>query len=212
MAPDFCPPYSDPNPFYTSTVFEDVIIVPVIKYIIGNCKGNNIHCSKKITLTLSTLRLCRDCNIPSLQADDVDLKCVMAKMPDFKDKTKQELNEKSHYQIKNVHHDLPYGGDPYNMHSRSPLELLHNLQMGNCNKSGRDLLFKEAASDYISTSFTGIYLFLKHQSECDLPQLRVFCDEISSIKCLKAIEHFSRVFAVFLSLINPFLVKTLEKL
>ena len=195
----------------TGTIHKDIIIVPVIQYIIGDCKGNDVHCGRKGTHVLTTPRLCRDCNIPSLEADNVHYRCEYSLMSDYKDKSKEELAAMSHYKIDNAWHDLPFGGCPHNIHASCPPEILHNLQLGKCSEIGRDLSFTDAANEHVSVNFSRIYPFLKCQSERNIPMLRPFRDGISSVKSLKATERHARVFAVYLSVMNPFLVKTLQK-
>ena len=195
----------------TGVVHKDIIIVPVIQYIIGDCKGNDVHCGRKGTHVLTTPRLCRDCNIPSSEADNVNYRCNMASMSDFQNKTKQEMDAMSHYNINNAFHALPFGGCPHNIHCSCPPEILHNFQLGKCNDLGRDLSFTDAANEHISTNFTRVYPFLKCQSERNVPSIRPFRDGISSVKSLKAKERYARVFAVYLSMMNPYLVKKLEQ-
>ena len=140
---------------------KDIIIVPVIQYIIGDCKGNNVHCGRKGTHVLTTPRLCRDCNIPSSEADNVNYRYNMALMSDFQNKTKQEMDAMSHYIINNVYHGLPFGGDLHNIHGSCPPEILHVFQLGKCSDLGKDLSFTDAANKHISTHFSRVYPFLK---------------------------------------------------
>ena len=104
----------------TGVVHKDIIIVPVIQYIIGDCKGNNVHCGRKGTHVLTTPRLCRDCNIPLSEADNVNYRCNMASMRDFLNKTKVEMDAMSHYNINNAWYVLPFGGCPHNIHCSCP--------------------------------------------------------------------------------------------
>ena len=56
--------------------YRNMIFIPVIQFIIGDCKGNDVFCGRKGTHSLNTPRLCRDCDMPSSEADDVDQACV----------------------------------------------------------------------------------------------------------------------------------------
>ena len=42
---------------------HEVISIPVIQFIIGDCKGNLLLCGKKGSNSLNMNRLCRDCDI-----------------------------------------------------------------------------------------------------------------------------------------------------
>ena len=89
---------------------------------------------------LTIPRLCRDCNIPSLEADNVHYRCEYSLMSDYKDKSKEELAAMSHYKIENAWHALPFGGCPHNIHGSCLSDILHNLQLGKCSEIGRKIL------------------------------------------------------------------------
>ena len=189
---------------------EDIIIVPVIQYIIGDCKGNDVLCGRKGTHHLGSPWLCRDCNCPSNQASNPTFQCRPISMNDIKNATEQELTDMSHYLIDNAFWDLPFGGCPLSIHGNSPAEFLHNVEMGKCKEIGRDLSFTVAANACISEVFVKLYPFAKCQSERDLPNLRPFRKGLSSVKCLKATETFDRIFAEWLALMNPSLQRKLR--
>ena len=182
---------------------ENIIIVPVIQYIIGDCKGNDVLCGRKGTHALGTPMLCRDCDIPSDLADVPTHLCNPITMNDIKNSTDEELFNKSHYNISNAFWELPFGGCPLNIHGNCPAEFLHNLEMGKCKELGRDLSFTQKANECISEQFVKIYPFAKCQSERDLPNIRPFRKGLSSVKSLKATETFDRLFAQWLALMNP---------
>ena len=186
-----------------SGIRKDIIIVPVLQYIIGDCKGNDVLCGRKGTHSLDTPWLCRDCNIPSLQADSVTFRCEPTGMDVIRGKSVEELSGMSHYQIDNAFWELPFGGCPLNIHGNSVAEFLHNFQKGKCEELGKDLSFTDKANKCISENFVRQYPFAKCQSERDIPNLRPFRKGISSVKCLKATETFDRIFAQWLSLMNP---------
>ena len=49
---------------------HDVVAIPVIQFIIGDCKGNDILCGRKGGHSLNMNGLCRDCNISPLEGDN----------------------------------------------------------------------------------------------------------------------------------------------
>ncbi len=191
-------------------VQKDIIIVPVLQYVIGDCKGNDVLCGRKGTHSLNTPMLCRDCDIPSTSADDCRYNCTPISMDDIKGKTKEQLQEMSHYLLDNAFWYLPFGGCFLNIHGNSMAEFLHNFEKGKCEEIGRDLSFTDSANQCISDNFVRQYPFAKCQSERDLPNLRPFRKGISSVKSLKATETFDRIFAQWLSLMNPSLQSHLK--
>ena len=58
---------------------HNVIAIPVIQFIIGDCKGNDLLCGRKGGHSLLMNGLCRDCNIHPKYADDTciekELRC-----------------------------------------------------------------------------------------------------------------------------------------
>ena len=188
---------------------EDIILVPVVQYVIGDCKGNDVHCGRKGTHSMDTPNLCRDCNIPSKEADNPNYPCKPIKMSDIRGKSKMFLKGCSHYKIDNAWWQLNFGGCPYNIHCNCPHELLHNVQLGFCDWIGRDLSFTDAANELISEHFTKIYPFAKCQSERSMPNLRPFRNGLASVKSLKGTERFDRVFALWLTLMSPSLQRKL---
>ena len=189
---------------------KDIILVPVIQYVIGDCKGNDVHCGRKGTHSLNTPNLCRDCNIPSEEADNPHYPCRPIKMSDIRGKSKADLEKCSHYKIDNAWWYLSFGGCPYSIHCNCPHEILHNFQLGFCDWIGRDLSFTSAANEIISDHFTKIYPFAKCQSDRNMPNLRTFRKGLSSVKSLKGTERFDRVFALWLTLMSPSLQRKLS--
>ena len=49
---------------------HEVIAIPFIQFIIGDCKGNDTLCSRKGGHALNMKGLCRDCNISPENGDD----------------------------------------------------------------------------------------------------------------------------------------------
>ena len=52
--------------------YRNIIFIPFIQFIIGDCKSNDVFCYRKGTHSLNTARLCRDCDMYSSEADDVN--------------------------------------------------------------------------------------------------------------------------------------------
>ena len=71
--------------------------MPVIQFIIGDCKGNDLLCGRKGGHSLKMKGLCRDCNISPDDGDDAclnePLKCSFVTQEQVDGKTDEELNE-----------------------------------------------------------------------------------------------------------------------
>ena len=49
---------------------HDVIVIPVIQFIIGDCKENDLLCGRKGGHSLLMNCLCQDCDISPMHVDD----------------------------------------------------------------------------------------------------------------------------------------------
>ena len=193
----------------------DVIAIPVIQFIIGDCKGNDLLCGRKGGHSLNMNGLCRDCDI---KPDDGDNTCIGQELicsyhvkDMFVGKTKEELNEYSFLPINNCFHQLSFGGCDRNIYGATPAEVLHAVLLGLCDyiADGMELTFTPGSMDLISNVVVGIYEDSRRQSERDLPDLGPFRHGLMSVKSLKAKERFSRVYCLFLALSNSYLITEL---
>ena len=94
---------------------QEVIAIPIIQYIIGDCKGNDTLCGRKGGHSLSMKGLCCDCNIAPDNDDDTfidgPLLCNSTTKDDVEGKVKEELDNISFIPIHNCFSELSFGGD-----------------------------------------------------------------------------------------------------
>ena len=194
---------------------HDVIAIPVIQYIVGDCKGNDVLCGRKGGHEIRMKGLCRDCNISPQDGDDVcletPLKCKFLTKDDVLNKTQEELDSISFWKINNCFSHLSFGGCPRNVYGGTPPEILHLFLLGLCDyiAEGMHFLFTKSAIDTISQVVVGIYADSNRQSERDLPDMGPFRNGLIDVKVLKAKERFSRIYCLFLALGNSFLINML---
>ena len=194
-----------------------VIAIPVIQFIIGDCKGNDLLCGRKGGHSLLMNGLCRDCNIQPQFADDTcigkELRCQFITIDDVVGKSNEEIERYSFLPIKNCFHELSFGGSPFNIYGATPAELLHAVLLGLCEyiAEGMDMLFTKTSMDMFSSVIVGIYNDARRQSERDLPDIGPFRNGLVSIKALKAKERFTRIYCVFLAMHNSYLIEELCK-
>ena len=110
---------------------HDVVAIPVIQFIIGDCKGNDLLCGRKGGHSLLMNGLCRDCNIEPKFGDDTcigkELRCQFITMDDVMGKDENELERYSFLPIKNCFHNISFGGCNRNIYGGTPAELLLSL-------------------------------------------------------------------------------------
>ena len=75
---------------------HDVIAIPAIHYIIGDCKGNDMLCGRKGGHSSQMQDLCRDCNTHPSKGDNTcinkPLLCKYTTKDDIGDKMKDKLD------------------------------------------------------------------------------------------------------------------------
>ena len=76
---------------------HQVIAIPVIQFIIGDCKGNDTLCGRKGGHSITMKGLCRDCDISPEDGDktciDCPLLCQFISKNDVEGKDKEELDK-----------------------------------------------------------------------------------------------------------------------
>ena len=194
---------------------HEVIAIPVIQYIIGDCKGNDTLCGRKGGHSLGMKGLCRDCNITPDDGDNTciggPLICKYVTKTDVDGKLKEDLDKISFISIKNCFSDLFFGGDNRGIYGGTPAEILHAVLFGLCDYIAEaiDLMFTQTSMDQISHVVAGIYKDSGRQSDRSLPDISPFRNGLNSIARLKAKERFARIFILLLAMCNSYLIKNL---
>lgn len=192
-----------------------VILLPVIQFIIGDCKGNDLLCGRMGGHNLQMKGLCRDCNISPHCAHDIfldrPLLCDFYKKSDFTNTSKELLLQKSFLPIKNCFNELSFGACDRGIYGATPAEILHAIQLGLCEycADAMDFFFTKSSMDIISHATCSIVSSGSRQSLRDLPDINPFKKGLMSVKSLKAKERFARVYCAFLTLSNSFVIKDL---
>ena len=199
--------------FGNGKVYE-VIAIPVIQYIIGDCRGNDLLCGRMGSHSIQMGGLCRDCNVSPRNGDDVcmdtQLHCRFRQLSDVIDKNKEELSAMSLLPIDNCFFHLSFGGCSRNIYGATPPEILHVFELGLCDyiAEGMDLIFTQNSIGIISNTVVGIVSTSSRQSERNVPNLGPFKQGLMAVKTLKAKERFSRVYCIYLALCNSFTVES----
>ena len=196
---------------------HNVVAMPVIQYIVGDCKGNDLLCGRKGGHHIEMKGLCRDCNIAPNDGDNVcmnkELMCNFHSIDTIVGCSKTELDKYSFLPIHNCFTDLSFGGCPRNIYGATPAEILHSILLGLCEyiAESMELIFTDSSMYLISKTVVGIYENSRRQSERDLPDMGPFKKGLFSVKSLKAKERFARLFCLFLALSNSYLINSLIK-
>ena len=196
----------------------EYILIPVIQYIIGDCKGNDLLCGRMSGHSLKMKGACRDCfispeSLDYLPKDNENLVCTFIQKENLEGKDSAYLKSKSFLDVHNAFSHLSFGGCKRGIWGATPVEILHAVQLGLCEylcESFEDFIFTNSAfKDIISKTASGIAIDSQRQSERDMPSLSPFRYGLVSISSLKATERFARVFSIFLTFANTYCIKAL---
>ena len=88
--------------YFSSDRINDIIAIPVIQFIIGDCKGNNLLCGRQDEYSINMKGLCRDYMVKPSDGDDTwigeYLLFTFYNLCNVVVKTKEQLDEYSFYQ------------------------------------------------------------------------------------------------------------------
>ena len=107
-----------------------------IAFVIGDCKGHDVLCGRYASHQI--LMLCRDCNCSLNNADDHTIICQMRNISDIKKLTDQapttevlsQLQVLGQHYVRNAFYHLDFGENPGGIHTATPIEILHGLELG----------------------------------------------------------------------------------
>ena len=192
-----------------------VISIPVIQYIIGDCKDNDTLCGRKGGHYLSMKGLYHNYNIIPDYGDntciDDPLLFQYVTKYDVEGKIKEELDNISFIPIHNCFSELSFGGDNIGIYGGTPAEILYAVLLGLCDyiEEVIELMFTQISIVQISHIVAGIYKDSRRQSERALPDMSPFRNGLNSIAKLKVKEHYARIYILFLAMSNSYLIKNL---
>ena len=91
---------------------NDLTVIPVIQFIISNCKSNALFCGRKGGYYINMKGLCRDYNVKPSDSDDIcigeDLHCTFHNLGNVVGKTKEHLDECLFLPINNCFHNISF--------------------------------------------------------------------------------------------------------
>jgi hypothetical protein len=107
-----------------------VVLRLPIQLIIGDCEGHDKLCGRYKSHTQKVKGLCRDCDVPTKYADNVDWRCSYRTASELRTKTAEELADFSFYHINNALHSLSFGSTFRGFIGALLAENLHVLKSG----------------------------------------------------------------------------------
>lgn len=111
--------------------FTGTAKVPV-QFVIGDCKGNDILCSRYGSHGERVRHLVWDCDVLFEDSDNPDHVCRYFTEGEVQGWDNAQCKEMLFHKIRNAFWDIDFGGDEYGIYGATPPEPLHVFQMGLC--------------------------------------------------------------------------------
>ena len=114
----------------------DMIDIPVIQFIIGDCKDKYILYGRKGSHSLNKKGLCRDCNISRAYEDNTyigsALKCDYITINEIVGQKKDHIEKYSFLPINTCFTNISFGGCLRDLYGGIPADKLHAIILGLC--------------------------------------------------------------------------------
>ena len=184
----------------------EVVFKLAVQVVIGDCKGNDVLCGRFGSHSLSVKRLCRDCDVLTLDGDNCDHICRYITRNDVENKSKDHLKDLSHHCIRNAFSDVYFGARNLCIAEASPPEPLHGYRLGICKYLFEAFETQCSNNTLKLVNFTvmKIATYSCRSSLRNLPSLQPFKRKgVTRCNTLSADEQFARTFALYLALMIP---------
>jgi len=181
--------------------YVDLIALPQLQFIIGDCKGMNYLAGRYGSHGILVKQLCRDCDVPTKEANLPFRVCNYRTSRTVQRMTEDECKINSFHHIpKNSFWDLPFGGNPGGIYTSTPIEVLHGINLGICMYISKHLENKFTKSFHTTmNSWTvAVSILARRQSERDLHDLTAFRYGLVKIANLTGDEKVARIFMLYL--------------
>ena len=192
----------------------DVIFKLAVQVVIGDCKGNDLLCGRYGSHGMNVKRLCRDCDVLTIEGDNCDHFCNFLSKNDIEDKSKEHMNDLSFHCIQNAFSGVYFGARNLSIVEATPPEPLHGYRLGICKYLFEQFERQCAKRTLKLVNFTVMRIarYSCRSSVRNLPSLQPFKRKgVTKCNTLSADEQLARVFAVYLSIMIPSVFESMVK-
>ena len=193
---------------------HDVVFKLAVQVIIGDCKGNDELCGTYGSHSSKTAGFCRDCKVNFDNSDDPYHICDWISTRDFIQKTENQMNEMGFHKIDNAFSDLNFGAGERGVYGATPSEPLHAFKLGVCKYLFDGFLtfhLPPKTRKLMNKKLSPLARGDQRQSFKAVPRLNVVRNGISGCGTLTADEQYARIFAVYISLHDAVIFKSLSQ-
>jgi hypothetical protein len=183
-----------------------VVLRLPIQLIIGDCEGHDKLCGRYKSHSQNVKGLCRDCDIPTREADNVDWKCNFRSSFELENMNVQQLGDISFYPLDNALHSLSFASTVRGFFAALLAENLHVIKGGlvpvmfdgiwsSLSKKGMNRLH------YGARHFVNIHKSIEKHFK-GLPPINAFrygltSDKAGGTMTLDSSERFGRIFVMY---------------
>jgi hypothetical protein len=193
---------------------HDVILRLPLQFIIGDCEGHDKLVGRYKGHTMNMKGLCRDCDVPTANADDETWKCCFFHEDELKDMSEEELNAYSFHNINNGFEGVSWGGSHLGIRGALNPEVLHLFKAGHCEWIFDGFVFSLSANASSKTKTVSQYIVNMNRGQSDrgFPNMGTFRDGILKGQGvnLQGHEKHARLFFVYIMLCCSDFVELLD--
>ena len=183
---------------------HNVVLKMPLQFVIGDCEGHDKLVGRFKGHTMNIKGLCRDCDVPTDDSDDVHWLCHYFEEDAIQGLSEEELRQKSFYKIINGFDDVSVGGCTRGIRTLFNPEILHLFKSGHCEwiSDGYTFTLSSKATEYTNKASAFLVLMNRGQSDRTFPEIGTFRDGLSKPKgtVLMGHEKHARLFFMYMLL------------
>jgi hypothetical protein len=183
---------------------HNVVLRMPLQFVIGDCEGHDKLLGRFKGHTMNLKGLCRDCDIPTRDGDDVNWLCNYFEEEDLKHLNAEELRQISFHKIENGFYGISVGGCSRGIWTLFNPEMLHLFKSGQSEwqSDGFTFTLSTKATQYTNRASTFLVLMNRGQSDRSYPNIGTFRDGLLKPQgtVLLGHEKHARLFFIYMLL------------
>jgi hypothetical protein len=183
---------------------HNVILKMPLQFVIGDCEGHDKLLGRFKGHTMNIKGLCRDCDIPTQDSDDIDWVCNFIEEGTMQNLDNEELRDLSFHKIVNGFDGISVGGCPRGIWTLFNPELLHLFKSGHCEwiSDGYVFTLSSKATKYTNKASAYLVIMNRGQSDRSFPFIGTYRDGLLKPAGTNLMGHekHARVFFIYMLL------------
>jgi hypothetical protein len=183
---------------------HNVILKMPLQFVIGDCEGHDKLLGRFKGHTMNLKGLCRDCDVPTQDGDDVEWLCNFIQEETMQNLDQEELRGLSFHKIVNGFTGVSVGGCPRGIWTLFNPELLHLFKSGHCEWISDGYIFTLSSKATKHTNKACAYLVIMNRGQSDrsFPFIGTYRDGLSKPVGTNLMGHekHARLFCMYMLL------------